>query len=52
MERFWKFVQDEDGVTIVEYCLLASLVALVCVSAAALLGQNTKLLYSGVANTL
>jgi len=36
-----KFVRDEEGASLVEYGLLLSLVAVVCIAAISLLGTNT-----------
>jgi pilus assembly protein Flp/PilA len=43
-----KFVRDEDGASLVEYGLLLSLVAVVCIAAISLLGSNI----SGLLTTL
>jgi pilus assembly protein Flp/PilA len=41
---------DEDGASSVEYAILASLIALVIVSAVGILGVNLKSLYQLVVN--
>ena len=43
-----KFVRDEEGASLVEYGLLLSLVAVVCIAAIGLLGTNI----SGLLTTL
>ena len=43
-----KFVEDEAGASLVEYGLLLSLVAVVCIAAISLLGTNI----SGLLTTL
>jgi pilus assembly protein Flp/PilA len=43
-----KFVRDEQGASLVEYGLLLSLVAVVCIAAISLLGTNI----SGLLTTL
>ncbi len=43
-----KFVRDEEGASLVEYGLLLSLVAVVCIAAVTLLGTS----FSGLLSTL
>jgi pilus assembly protein Flp/PilA len=37
-----KFLKKEDGVTLVEYALLLALIALVCIVAIVLVGQDAS----------
>jgi pilus assembly protein Flp/PilA len=37
-----KFVRKDDGVTLVEYALLLALIALVCIVAIVLVGQDAS----------
>lgn len=49
MKKFWK---DEDGVTAIEYGLIAALVALAITVGAGLLGTNLNTLFNNVAGFL
>jgi pilus assembly protein Flp/PilA len=44
------FCTDESGATAIEYCLIASLIALVIVTALTTLGTNLKAKYNAVAS--
>jgi pilus assembly protein Flp/PilA len=41
-KKVMKFFKGEDGVTSVEYAVMAALIALVVIAGATLLGQNTN----------
>lgn len=47
-----RLVKDEEGVTAVEYGLIAALVAVVIITAVTLLGTNLSSLFSSVATTI
>ncbi len=47
-----RFVKEEDGVTAIEYGLLAALVGVAIITAAALLGTNISSLFTSIANKL
>ncbi len=47
-----KFVRDEEGASLVEYGLLLSLVAVVCIAAVTLLGSNISGLLSTLAGKI
>ena len=49
MKKFWK---DEDGVTAIEYGLIAALVALVMAAGAATLGTGLSELFDDIAGFL
>jgi len=49
---FTKFMKDESGVTAIEYGLIAALVAVVCIVAWQLLGQNLSTTFSSIAATV
>ncbi len=49
IQRFWK---DEDGVTAIEYGLIASLIAVVIIAAVALVGTNLTAVFNYVAQKL
>jgi pilus assembly protein Flp/PilA len=46
------FILSEEGATAVEYAIMASLIAVVIVTAVALLGTNTNSLYQSVSNAM
>ncbi|TFD80667.1 Flp family type IVb pilin [Cryobacterium sp. Sr8] len=43
---------EDDGATAVEYGLMVSLIAVVIITAVALIGTNLDLMFTGVANNL
>ncbi len=45
----WQLVQDELGVTAIEYALLGALIAIVIIGAVSALGGNVQALYEMVA---
>jgi pilus assembly protein Flp/PilA len=47
-----QFVQDETGVTAIEYGLIAALIAVVIIAAITLVGNNLSALYNNVATAL
>ena len=47
-----KFVRDEEGASLVEYGLLLSLVAVVCIAAITVLGTSISNLLSGLAGKI
>jgi len=47
-----KFVRDEEGASLVEYGLLLSLVAVVCIAAISLLGTNISTMLKSVAGLI
>lgn len=49
MQRFWK---DEEGVTAIEYGLIASLIAVVIITAVTLVGTNLRDVFNFVAANL
>jgi len=52
MEKIKTFFRDEEGVTAIEYGLLAALIALVIIGAVALVGTNLSGVFASVGNTL
>jgi pilus assembly protein Flp/PilA len=46
------FVKREEGATMVEYGLMIALIAVVCIAAITILGQNMSTLYNFVAGTI
>ena len=49
IQRFW---EDEEGVTAIEYGLIASLIAVVIITAVTLVGTNLTSVFNYVANHL
>ena len=52
MKRLLKFLKEEEGVTALEYSLIAALIFLVIVVAVTTLGGRTSDLYSTVASKM
>ena len=46
------FFKDEEGATMVEYGLMVALIAVVCITAVALLGTNLSNKFDCVATTI
>jgi len=47
-----RFIRDEEGVTAIEYALIASLIAVVIIAAVSLVGQDVNLTFNKVANAI
>lgn len=52
MEKFWKFLKDEEGVTAIEYGLIAALIAVVIIAAVVVVGQDVSQTFSEVASAM
>lgn len=52
MMKMANFLREDDGVTAIEYALIASLIAIVIVSAVTLAGTRLNTKYSSVASAL
>jgi len=52
MEKLVRFIKDEEGVTAVEYGLIAALIALVIIVAVTAVGRNLNTAFNNVANQL
>ena len=50
MKRLMRFLKDEEGVTAIEYGLIAALIALVIIVAVALVGTNLSGTFQKVAS--
>jgi pilus assembly protein Flp/PilA len=48
IKQFIRFFKDEDGVTAVEYAVMAALIALIVIAGATILGQNTNATFETV----
>jgi len=47
-----RFIRDEEGVTAIEYALIASLIAVVIIVAVRTVGQDVNNTFQTIANTL
>jgi pilus assembly protein Flp/PilA len=47
-----RFLKDEEGVTMVEYGLLAALIAIVCIAAITSVGTELNIVFRYIANAL
>ena len=52
MQAIKNFIQDEAGVTAIEYGLIAALIAVVIVTAVALVGTNLNTVFGTVATKI
>ena len=52
VQSFKKFIRDEEGVTAIEYGLIAALIAVVIIAAVTLIGTNLNLTFAAVAAAL
>jgi len=47
-----RFVRDEEGVTAIEYGLIAALIAVVIIASVQLVGQRLSTVFNGIATEL
>lgn len=52
MERLKRFLKDEDGVTAIEYGLIAALIAVAIIVAVTLIGTNLNNIFNYIAGQL
>jgi pilus assembly protein Flp/PilA len=52
MQGVNRFIRDEEGVTAIEYGLLAALIAVVIISGATLVGTSLDTLFTGIGTCL
>lgn len=56
MKALWKniqqFLRDEEGVTAIEYALIAALIAVVIIVAVRLVGEEVNTTFTTIGNTL
>lgn len=52
LEMMKRFVRDEEGVTAIEYGLIAALIAVVIIASAGLVGTNLDAVFDHIATTL
>jgi len=47
-----RFIRDEEGVTAIEYALIASLIAVVIIAAVKLVGEDVNNTFNTIANAI
>lgn len=52
MERLKRFLKDEDGVTAIEYGLIAALIAVAIIAAITAVGSNLSTIFNYIAGKL
>lgn len=56
MKALWKtiqnFLREEEGVTAIEYALIAALIAVVIIAAVTLVGEEVSQTFTTIGNTL
>ncbi len=52
MKKLMRFLKDEDGVTAIEYGLIAALIAVVIIAAVTLVGSELKKTFTTVSDAL
>ncbi|MGV2290630.1 Flp family type IVb pilin [Trinickia sp. YCB016] len=52
MEKGLRFARDEEGVTAIEYGLIAALIAIVIIASVQLVGTNLNLVFSDIAASI
>ncbi len=52
MDKLLKFLKDEDGVTAIEYGLIAALIAVVIITAVSLLGANISNAFTAISDAI
>ena len=52
MNAFMNFIKDEEGVTAIEYGLIAALIAVVIIVAVTLVGGNLQLVFDRIGTEL
>ena len=52
MNALMNFIKDEEGVTAIEYGLIASLIAVVIIAAVTLVGQDLNRIFNSIATAL
>lgn len=52
MKRIMEFLKDEEGVTAIEYSLIAALIAVVIIAAVTLTGEKVQSTFETVTDTM
>lgn len=52
MKKLWRFLKDEDGVTAIEYGLIAALIAVAIIAAVETVGTNLNTTFETVSDKL
>jgi pilus assembly protein Flp/PilA len=51
-QKLINFFKDEEGATMVEYALMLALIAIVCIAAVTVVGQQANVTFDGAATAL
>jgi pilus assembly protein Flp/PilA len=52
MEKLMRFFKDEEGVTAIEYALIAALIAVFIILMVTLAGENVNMVFNNVAKAM
>jgi pilus assembly protein Flp/PilA len=53
MDTFvWRFLEDESGVTAIEYALVCGLISVACIGAVTAVGNTLRTVYAGITAAL
>ena len=52
LTRLQRFVRQDEAATMVEYALMLSLIAVVCIIAVTLIGTNANAIFNNIASNL
>jgi pilus assembly protein Flp/PilA len=53
MDTFvWRFLEDESGVTAIEYALVCGLISVACIGAVTAVGNTLRTVYDGITAAL
>ena len=52
MKKFMRFLKDDEGVTAIEYGLIAALIAVVIIAGTTLVGDQLDATFTGIAGEL
>ena len=52
MKTLTRFLEDENGVTAIEYGLIAALISVVCITAMTFAGRQLLAVYNRIGNSL
>ena len=51
-QKLINFFRDEEGATMVEYALMLALIAIICITAVSLIGQNANTVFTNAAGQI
>lgn len=52
VQSFKQFIRDEEGVTAIEYGLIAALIAVVIIASVTIVGDNLVLVFTSISDAL